>query len=111
NLNSMLQSTYVGGAGIDFIASIAIHPATGDVVVAGNTTSIDLPCTLAGGGCANGAQKDFGGGLLDAFATRLSADLTAADTTPNPIAFPSQSAAPVSSLRVSAPVQITGIDG
>jgi hypothetical protein len=110
-LSFLQQSTYAGGAGTDFIASIAVNPVSGDVVAAGNTTSTDLPCTVAGGSCGNGAQKDFAGGLVDGMVVRLGPDLTLGDATPNPIAFVAQSGVPVSSLRISAPVQVTGFAG
>jgi hypothetical protein len=70
NLTQILQSTYLGGMGIDFAKALAIHPITGDVYVAGMTTSTNFPKTTGG------AQEDYGGGRWDAFVSRLSADLT-----------------------------------
>jgi muconolactone delta-isomerase len=69
DLTQILQSTYLGGMGIDFAEALAIHPITGDVYVAGMTTSTDFPDTTGG------AQADYGGGRWDAFVSRLSADL------------------------------------
>ncbi len=69
SLTQILQSTYLGGMGIDFAEALAIHPITGDVYVAGMTTSTDFPNTTGG------AQTDYGGGRWDAFVSRLSADL------------------------------------
>jgi len=69
NLTQILQSTYLGGMGIDWAKALAIHPITGDVYVAGMTTSTDFPDTTGG------AQADYGGGRWDAFVSRLSADL------------------------------------
>jgi hypothetical protein len=69
NLTQILQSTYLGGMGIDFAKALAIHPITGDVYVAGMTTSTNFPKTTGG------AQEDYGGGRWDAFVSRLSADL------------------------------------
>ena len=69
NLTQILQSTYLGGMGIDFAEALAIHPITGDVYVAGMTTSTNFPDTTGG------AQEDYGGGRWDAFVSRLSADL------------------------------------
>jgi hypothetical protein len=69
NLTQILQSTYLGGRDSDWAATLAIHPTTGDVYVAGVTESVDFPNTTGG------AQKSRGGGG-DAFVARLSADLT-----------------------------------
>jgi hypothetical protein len=70
NLTSILQSTYVGGSGLEWVRALAIHPTTGDVYVAGTTTSTDLPRTTGG------AQATFGGNVFDAFVVRLNKDLT-----------------------------------
>jgi hypothetical protein len=71
-LTSNLQSTYLGGNEIDGANALAVHPATGEVYVAGWTYSPDFPHT------ACGAQASYGGGYSqrDAFVARLSADLT-----------------------------------
>jgi hypothetical protein len=70
NLTSILQSTYVGGSRFEWVRAFAIHPTTGDVYVAGTTTSTDLPRTTGG------AQATFGGKVFDAFVVRLNRDLT-----------------------------------
>jgi len=70
NLTQIIQSTYLGGSGLDMIYALAIHPSTGDVYVAGVTDSTDFPKTNGG------AVESYGGGI-DAFVTRLSADLAA----------------------------------
>jgi hypothetical protein len=70
NLTSILQSTYVGGSGVEWVRALAIHPTTGDVYVAGTTTSTDLPRT------SGGAQATFGGNAFDAFVVRLNRELT-----------------------------------
>jgi FOG: PKD repeat len=70
NLTQILQSTYLGGGGGDLAYSLAIHPTTGDVYVAGGTGSISFPKTTGG------AQASNGGGI-DAFVARLTADLAA----------------------------------
>jgi len=70
NLTSILQSTYVGGSRLEWVRAFAIHPTTGDVYVAGTTTSTDLPRTTGG------AQATFGGNVFDAFVVRLNRDLT-----------------------------------
>jgi hypothetical protein len=71
DLSAVVRATYLGGTGYDQARSIAMHPLTGEVVVAGITLSSNLPQSLGG------AQPDFGGGLSDGFVGRLSADLTA----------------------------------
>jgi muconolactone delta-isomerase len=70
SLTQILQATYLGGRGDDEAYALAIHPKTGDVYVAGMTTSTEFPETTGG------AQEDYGGGRWDAFVSRLSADLT-----------------------------------
>jgi hypothetical protein len=60
-------STYLGGSGNDYGNGIAVDPATGDALVMGTTNSTDFPT-------ANPWQPTFGGGLDDAFVTRISAD-------------------------------------
>ena len=43
SLTALAQSTYFGGEGDDFCNAIAVHPSRGDVYVAGETYSRDLP--------------------------------------------------------------------
>jgi uncharacterized repeat protein (TIGR02543 family) len=69
NLTQLIQSTFLGGWNRDSIRAIAIHPQTGEVYVAGWTESINLPETTNGARASNG-------GLIDAFVSRLSPDLT-----------------------------------
>jgi len=69
SLTSIIQSTYLGGSGIDGAGALAIHPTTGEVYVAGETGSNNFPRT------SGGAQQTFGGGPYDAFVARLTADL------------------------------------
>jgi hypothetical protein len=68
-LTSNPQSTYLGGSGDDWGFALAIA-GSGDVYVAGRTSSSNFPNT------AGGAQASFGGGLADAFVARLNAALT-----------------------------------
>jgi len=68
-LTQILQSTYLGGSGMDWANALAIHPTTGDVYVAGGTESEDFPQTAGG---ARGSS----GGNTDAFVARLNSDLT-----------------------------------
>src|SRR4029077_7112503 len=70
-LTILTQSTFLGGSGsFDEVHALAIHPATGDVYVAGFTDSTTFP------GTAGGAQTSNGGGT-DAFVARLNSALTA----------------------------------
>jgi hypothetical protein len=71
DLTQILQSTYLGGSDREQINALAIHPKTGDVYVAGMTDSTNFPKATGG------AQAKYGGGELDAFVARLSADLAA----------------------------------
>lgn len=69
-LTTRLQSTYLGGNGTDAASAIAIHPISGEVYVAGFTTSTDFPNV-------DGAeQTTYGNGAFDAFVTRLNPELT-----------------------------------
>jgi len=71
DLRTLHQSTYLGGSNINFATALAIHPTTGEVYVAGLTTSDDFPKT------DGGAQARKAGSVSypDAFVARLSADL------------------------------------
>ncbi|TXK33325.1 IPTL-CTERM sorting domain-containing protein [Ottowia sp. GY511] len=86
-IDPLLQSTYLGGGSDDRITALAVAPQSDgsfDVIVAGYTTSSDLPCA-AGSTTASsalnptcrqdGAQKVYKGGLWDGFVARLSGDL------------------------------------
>ena len=67
-LTTVKQATFLGGSGSDTVEGLAIHPTSGEVYVAGVTTSTDFPGAAGGGQPANG-------GLSDAFVARLTADL------------------------------------
>jgi len=71
SLTQILQATYLGGrnGGNDAYA-LAIHSTTGEVYVAGYTTSTDFPGTSGGAQASNN-------GSSDAFVARLTADLAA----------------------------------
>lgn len=77
SLTVLTQTTYLGGTGFDRALALAIHPTTGDVCVAGYTSSIDFP------GTAGGAQTAYGGGDDDVFVARLTADLAAPQPIPS----------------------------
>lgn len=72
-IDPLLQSTYLGGSGFELAADLAIHPTTGDIYVAGETSSSPFP------GTAGGAQPAFGGGTTDAFVARLTFGLALVD--------------------------------
>jgi hypothetical protein len=69
-LTQILQSTYLGGSGLDDAYALAIHPTTGDIYVAGITSSTNFPKTTGS------AQASYGGGDYDAFVARLNKELT-----------------------------------
>jgi hypothetical protein len=70
----ILQSTYLGGNGNDFANALAIHPTTGDVYVAGETSSTNFPNTSPGG--AQASCSSCSSGAPDAFVARLNSNLT-----------------------------------
>ncbi len=74
-IDPLLQATYLGGSGTDEALALAIHPTSGDVYVAGFTTSTNFPGTTGGAQAANG-------GGLDAFVARLTVGLVAVEPTP-----------------------------
>jgi hypothetical protein len=67
-LTTLTQATYLGGSGDDRAFAMAL--ASGNVFVAGLTTSTNLP------GTAGGAQAANGGGSEDAFVAKLNIGLT-----------------------------------
>ncbi|MCA1815365.1 MAG: SBBP repeat-containing protein, partial [Acidobacteria bacterium] len=64
--SALLYSTYLGGSGEDDGNGIALDSA-GNTYVTGVTRSTDFPVV-------NAFQPHFGGGVFDAFVTKLSAD-------------------------------------
>ncbi|MCI4458315.1 MAG: SBBP repeat-containing protein, partial [Thermocrinis sp.] len=71
SLTQIYQSTYLGGSYSDVAYAIAINPTTGDVYVAGETTSDNFPKTFGGA-----QSKGYCPGNIDAFVSRLNSDLT-----------------------------------
>lgn len=65
---SIHAATYFGGNGGDRAYSIALHPVLGDVYIAGETTSGNLPAT--------GGLQESEGGQRDAFIARFSPNLS-----------------------------------
>ncbi len=75
DLTTLEQMTYLGGSGVDAAFALAIDPASGDVYVAGTTTSTDFPAATGG---AQGLNASNGNTVIfpDAFVARLNGDLT-----------------------------------
>jgi len=68
--NALVYSTYLGGSGDDTAYAIALDSAN-EATITGSTNSLDFPTS-------NGAfQASYGGGLTNAFVTRLNAAGTA----------------------------------
>src|SRR5262245_24913410 len=70
SLTTLGQATLLGGTGEDRVRDMRIAPTSGDVYVAGRTSSIDFP------GMAGGAQIALPGGVQGGFVARLNASLT-----------------------------------
>ena len=68
DLSSLLASTYLGGSGNDWIYTISID-SSGNVYVAGYTSSADFPTT-------GSAFQTANAGGSDAFVSKLSSDLS-----------------------------------
>ena len=103
----VLQSTYMGGASEDYATALAIHPTSGEVYIAGHSTSTDLPVT--GGGAQ--ATKVGPVAMNDAFISRFSLDLASGLKVPAAFAFAPKLNVPLNSLQGSNGVQITGVTG
>lgn len=73
NLTSLLWSTYLGGSGLESGNSVQLS-STGDIFVAGGTTSNNFPNT------AGQANPTFKGGTTDGYVTKFNAPLYAAPT-------------------------------
>lgn len=104
SLTNLLQSTYLGAGASDIANGIAIHPTTGEIYVSGNTFSTGTTFP----GVSGGARPVFALGG-DAFISRFSLDLLAADVVPDALGLAAQAPVPANTLRTSAPVAITGI--
>ena len=70
NLTTLIQTTYIGGSGIDSVTGMAVHPIFGDVYVVGTTSSANFPKT------DGSSQPASGGGASDVFVARLDTGLT-----------------------------------
>jgi muconolactone delta-isomerase len=71
DLTQILQATYLGGSGEDYAHALAIHPTTGDIYVAGVTSSENFPKTTGGAKAVLGERY-----FSDAFVARLNKELT-----------------------------------
>ena len=68
-LNTVMFSTYFGGSGNDACFVLSISPLTGNLYVAGATTSTDLPGNKSGV-----LSPTFQGGITDGFVTQILTD-------------------------------------
>lgn len=68
--SSLIRSTFFGGSADDSVTALLVHPTNGEVYVAGDTGSANLPNT-------SGGAQPSPGGSGDAFVARLNAGLTA----------------------------------
>ncbi len=71
-LGTLLQATYLGGRGPEYLHALAIHPSSGEIYVAGQTRAPDFPAATGG---ANAATSPFTGNV-DGFISRLDSSLT-----------------------------------
>jgi hypothetical protein len=71
-LHTLLQATYLGGSGPEYLHALAIHPSSGEIYVAGQTRAPDFPGAIGG---ANAATQPFTGNI-DGFIARLDPSLT-----------------------------------
>ncbi len=71
-LRTLLQATYLGGVGPEYLHALAIHPSSGEIYVAGQTRAIDFPGAAGG---ANAATYPFTGNI-DGFISRFDPSLT-----------------------------------
>ena len=78
SLTRLIQSTYFGGTGDDFVTALAVDASTGEVLVAGNTSSTDLPATAGAAqpSIATSADSAIIGVHGDGFVARLDSALT-----------------------------------
>ena len=65
DLSTLIWMTYLGGSGYESLGGIILDH-DGDVIIAGSTTSVDLPTT------ANVINSTYRGGAIDGFITRIS---------------------------------------
>ena len=69
SLNNLIYGTFFGGSGNDACFVLSISPLTGNVYVAGGTTSTDLPGNKTGS-----LYSTYQGGITDGFVTEITPD-------------------------------------
>jgi len=69
NLDNIIFASFLGGNGDDACFVLKLNPATGDIYVAGATTSANMPGNKAGV-----LQPGFNGGICDGFISIISND-------------------------------------
>ena len=74
NLTGLIFSSFFGGGGSDACFVLSINPATGNLYVAGGTTSATLPGIIAGSATEPGIGITNQGGATDGFVTEIKAD-------------------------------------
>ena len=74
NLSGLIFSSFFGGSGSDACFVLSINPATGNLYVAGGTTSATLPGIIAGSATEPGMGITNQGGATDGFVTEIKAD-------------------------------------
>jgi gliding motility-associated-like protein len=67
--SNLIFASYLGGSGEDACFVLKVNPITGDIYVAGATTSTNLPGSKAGA-----LQPAFNGGLSDGYISIISSD-------------------------------------
>ncbi len=72
-LGALMASTFIGGSGDEYACSLAIE-STGNIYVAGWTSSIDYPTTIGA------YDTSHNGGWIDAFLSKLDTDLSSLKT-------------------------------
>ena len=74
NLSGIIFSTFFGGEGSDACFVLSINPATGNLYVAGGTTSTKLSGIIAGSPTEPGLGITNQGGATDGFVTEITTD-------------------------------------
>ncbi|MDK9699012.1 MAG: T9SS type A sorting domain-containing protein, partial [bacterium] len=68
--SQLLASTFLGGNGLDQGESIVINPGNGSLVVVGETSSSNFPCS------SNSIDTTFSGGTYDGFVSQFDSTLS-----------------------------------
>ncbi len=111
-IDPLLQATYLGGSGNDQISGVAIHPTSGEVYVAGATSSTNFPGTTGGAQPAvGGVVTPEGLAFSDAFVARLNATLTTLNQATYLGGSASDAAYALAIHPTSGEVYVTGLAG